>query len=347
MNGAWLGEWDPPPEVFATVMATGIVSVAADDHGYWRLGIALGMLAVVTFAILGLRSLVWVIRRPAHVVAVTRDLDVALRMFTFIAACAVLAVRWGGHSAVGWLFGGLALAAWLVLVPLAVVDVGSWPGAQLREQAHGAWLLPSVAAAGLATTATDLAIDVRAPSLVVIAALAWIAGMAIYLTVTWLIAWRALATPIMAEEVTPDSWILMGALAITALAGDHILAAARALSAPAGLAGWARPVTLGAWVLASLWIPALLYAQVWRVDQVVGSLRYQGAWWTAVFPLGMYSAASAATATELHMRSLGTVSLVFFWDAFTVWTLLVIGGLHSAVAHKRHLPRRAPRRRGR
>jgi tellurite resistance protein TehA-like permease len=334
VTGARFAESDPPPDVFAVVMATGIVSIAADDHGYWRLGIALSILAGVAFAVLGLGFLLWVATRPARVVTVTRDPDVALRMFTFVAACAVLAVRWGDHPALGWLLGGLALAAWLVLAPLAVVDVGSRPGAELREHVHGAWLLPSVATAGLAITATDLAIDVRAPSLVVIGAVAWVGGMALYLAVTWLIAWRALATPVVPAEVTPDNWILMGALAITALAGDHILAAERTLSAPAGLADWARPVTLGAWVLASLWIPALLHAQLWEADQVTGSLRYQGVWWAAVFPLGMYSAASAATATELHMRALGTISLVFFWNAFTVWTLLALGLLHSAIAHR-------------
>lgn len=343
VTGAWFAELDPPPEVFAGVMATGIVSVAAADHGYWRLDLALAILAVVTFAVLGLCFLGWAVTRPARVVTVTRDPDVALRMFTFVAACAVLGVRWSDHPAVGWLLGGLALAAWLVLAPLAVADVCSRPVAELREQAHGGWLLPSVATAGLATTATDLALDVRAPSLVVIGAVAWAVGMVLYLAVTWLIAWRALATPVVPDEVTPDSWILMGALAITALAGDHILAASRTLGAPAGLAAWARPVTLGAWVLASLWIPVLLYAQVWRANQVAGSLRYRGVWWAAVFPLGMYSAASAATATELHMRALRTISLVFFWNAFTVWTLLAVGTLHSAIAHRARIQGRSLR----
>jgi tellurite resistance protein TehA-like permease len=334
MTGGWFTGLAPPPDVFAVVMATGIVSVAAYDHGYWRLGIALSILAAVAFAGLGVGFLLWAATRRARVMVLTRDPDVALRMFTFVAACAVLGVRWGDHPDAGWLLGALALAGWLVLVPLAVVDVASSPAADLRENAHGAWLLPSVATAGLATTASTLAIDVRLPALVVVAALAWVLAMVFYLLVTWLIAWRALAAPFVPDEVTPDSWILMGALAITALAGDHILAAVHTLNAPSALMTWTRPVTLAAWVLASLWIPVLLYAEVWRVDHVPGSLRYQGVWWVAVFPLGMYSAASAATAKQLHLRSLGTVSLVFFWIAFTVWTLVATGLLHSAVVRR-------------
>jgi tellurite resistance protein TehA-like permease len=334
MAGAWFAGLEPPPDVFAVVMATGIVSVAGYDHGYWRLGLALSILAVVAFAGLAAGFLLRAATQPARAMVLTRDPDVALRMFTFVAACAVLDVRWGDHPAAGWLLGGLALAAWLVLVPLAGVDVASQPSADLRAHARGAWLLPSVATAGLATTASTLAIDIRLPALVVVAALAWVLAMVFYLLVSWLIAGRARAAPLVPEEVTPDSWILMGALAITALAGDHILAAVRMLNAPSGLVTWTRPVTLAAWVLASLWIPVLLYAEVWRADHIPGSLRYHGAWWSAVFPLGMYSAASAATAAQLHMRSLGTVSLVFFWIAFTVWTLVAIGLLHAAVGRR-------------
>lgn len=330
----WFAKVDPSPDLFAVVMATGIVSVAAYYHQYWRLGVALSILAVVAFVVLGLSFLLWMATRPARVAALAGDPDVALRMFTFVAACAVLGVRWDDHPAVVWLLGCLALAAWLVLAPLAVVDVSSRSGTDLREHAHGAWLLPSVATAGLAITAADLALQVRAGSLVVIGAVAWILGMVLYLAVSWLIGWRALATPFVPEEVRPDSWILMGALAITALAGDHILAAARTLGAPLGLADWTRPVTFVAWVLASLWIPVLLYAEIWLANQVAGSLRYQGAWWATVFPLGMYSTASAATAVELHIRSLWTISLVFFWIAFTVWTLVATGLLHSALAHR-------------
>jgi tellurite resistance protein TehA-like permease len=237
------------------------------------------------------------------------------------------------------LLGGLALAVWLALVPRALVAARARPGTELREQARGTWLLPSVATEGLAITAADLATHARAPSLVIIATVAWAWGIVLYLVVTGLIAWRVLAKALRPEEVTPDSWILMGALAIMALAGDHILTAARTLRASAGLTDWTGPVTHGAWVLASLWIPVLLYAQLWRADQVAGSMRYQGAWWAAVFPLGMYSSTCAATATALRIPSLQTISLVFFWIAFTVWTLVAAGGLRCALRRIRALRR--------
>jgi tellurite resistance protein TehA-like permease len=312
-------------------MATGIVAIAGYDHGYWRLGIALSTIAVVAFAALAMGLLRLVATARRQLIARARDPDATLPAFTFVAACAVLGVRFNDRLAVGEVLGALALAAWLVLVRLALVAAGSRSTADLRQHARGRWLLPSVATQGLAITAADLAVGVHVPALVIIATVAWILGVVLYLAVTGLIARRALANLLRPDEVTPDSWILMGALAITALAGDHILTAARTLPGPAGLLHWTGPVTLGAWVLASLWIPVLLYAQLWRADQLAGSLRYQSAWWAAVFPLGMYSSASAATATDLRMHSLQTVSLVFFWIACTVWALVAAGGLRSAL----------------
>jgi hypothetical protein len=41
----------------------------------------------------------------------------------------------------------------------------------------------------------------------------------------------------------------------------------------------------------------------------------------------MHSAATNATAAELHLRSMQTVSLVFFWNAFAVWLIVVGAGL--------------------
>ena len=98
----------------------------------------------------------------------------------------------------------------------------------------------------------------------------------------------------------------MGGAAIATLAGDHI-----------HRAGFAeiRPETVVTWMVATLWIPLL----------VVISVRPRaGNWWAAVFPLGMYSSATFATAVETGWRPLTTVSLVFFWIAFFAWLVVTV-----------------------
>ncbi len=313
---------DLPPDAFAVVMATGIVSVAAHDHAYPRIALPLAVIAAVAFVLLAVGLIVRVLARPASAFGEIRDPDVALRMFTFVAACAVLGVVFVDHPAAVGVLGAAALAGWLVLVPLAIRDVRARPRAELRDHAHGAWLLSSVATAGLATTAADLA---HTGTPVVLGALAWILAILFYVAVAWLIIWRALAAPFVPDEVTPDSWILMGALAIATLAGDHLLSATDRVGGLGWLADLLRPATLAVWILAALWIPVLLYAEVWRVDQRAGSLHFGGVWWSAVFPLGMFASASAATALALNLRSLSTISLVFFWIAFAVWLLVAVG----------------------
>lgn len=323
-----------PPDAFAIVMATGIVAVAAGDHRYGWIAAVLAALASLGFGLLAAALGLRLLTRGRAIAAGARNPDVALRMFTFVAAAAVLGVIWQGRPVAVWGLSLLGLGAWLVLVPLAARDVGSRPRAALRDHVHGAWLLASVATSGLATSAADLAIQARAPALAWAGILLWLGALVLYGAVTWLIAWRVLAAPFRPEAVTPDSWILMGALAIAALAGAHLLEASRALGAITGLAGWLGPGTVLLWALASLWIPVLLYAEMWRVDQRAGSLHFAGVWWSAVFPLGMYAAATAATGARMHLPALATVSLVFFWIAFAVWTIVAVGMVHTALLRR-------------
>ena len=97
---------------------------------------------------------------------------------------------------------------------------------------------------------------------------------------TGLVLWRAAHEPSAADLYQPDMWILMGGAAIATLAGDHIFEAG---------VQQIRPVTVVTWLVASAWIPLLVAASV-RVRD--------GNWWAAVFPLGMYSSATFATAVE-------------------------------------------------
>lgn len=329
----WLTETDLPPDVFAVVMATGIVSVAADDHHYWRISVPLAVLATAAFVVLAVGLVLRVLARPHSAAGEITDPDVALCLFTSVAACTVLGVRFDSNGAAVWLLGILALLGWLALTPLAIRDVRSRPRNELRDHAHGAWLLPAVATAGLAVTAADLAVHAHAPALLSVAALSWLLALLIYLAVTWLIAWRALAGPFIPDEVTPDSWILMGALAISALAGAHLVAGVHALHL-SGYLAWVRPLTIAVWVLAGLWIPALLHGQLWSVERRPGALHYTRVWWSAVFPIGMYAAANHAIAVQLHLRSLRTISLVFFWVGFVVWLLVSVGVGHAFVRQR-------------
>ncbi|MEO6881675.1 MAG: tellurite resistance/C4-dicarboxylate transporter family protein [Mycobacteriaceae bacterium] len=326
---------DLPPDVFAVVMATGIVSVAARDHAYPRIEAPLAALAAAILVLLVAGAALQLLLGPATALARARDPDVGLRLFTFVAACAVVGACFPTHPVVVRTLAVAAAAAWLVLFPLTLRDVVASTASQLRAHAHGSWLLVSVATAGLAITAAGVASSTHRLAWIVVSTAAWALAVVLYLVVAGLIAWRVATEPFVPEEVTPDSWILMGALAITTLAGADLVGALRAAGPASGSPVWlsdvVRPATLVLWILASTTIPVLVYAEIWRVDHRAGSVHFAGAWWSAVFPLGMYASATAATAAQLALPSLTTISLVMFWIAFSVWVLVTMGWLHSVL----------------
>jgi hypothetical protein len=140
----------PPPDGFAIVMATGIVSIAAADHDYPRITTGLLIFAVGAFAVLMMAA---VVGRCAF--GDPRDGDVTVRLFTFVAACAVLATRLGWRTPIGWILAAAAVITWL---PLAVLTARNmWHGRRiLRERAQGAWELASVATSGLVILGAEL-----------------------------------------------------------------------------------------------------------------------------------------------------------------------------------------------
>jgi tellurite resistance protein TehA-like permease len=306
------------PDVFAAVMATGIVSIAASKHHYTEIAQTLGVLATIGMlflvALAGVSGAVraWDVRDP----------DVTLRLFTFVAACAVLDNRLAAQRELIWVLGAAAAVAWLTLVVLAgrAMVADSWAG--LRDRAHGVWELASVGTSGLAIVMTLVARHVPGRWLLAVAVLLWVAALCIYALMTWLILWRAAAERQDRDGFEPDSWILMGGLAIATLTGDDIGA-----MAPGWLAGPLRAVTIFTWVAATLWIPPLIYFGLNRISGRPDMLHFAGVWWALVFPLGMYSAASYAMSVEIGQRSLVTVSLVFFWDALAAWLIVVAAGL--------------------
>jgi hypothetical protein len=273
------------PDAFAFVMATGIVSIAAADHGIDSLSVCLAVVAVA-----GMPVLMYLTARRWDFDL--RDHRVALPMFTYVAACAVLGARFAEHRVLLWVFAGMALQAWLSLAPLIIRSMWQHRRQGMRDDARGGWELAAVATSGLAIVFAGL-------DIVFWAVIFWTLGIAVYLVMTALIVGRV-------DLAQPDSWILMGGAAIATLAGDHL----HRILLPGPIADAVRVVTLVTWVVATLWIPPLAY---------VALRRFAGIEWATVFPLGMYASATYAMALETGWRWFVEVSLVFLWIALAAW----------------------------
>jgi tellurite resistance protein TehA-like permease len=313
-----LADVEPSPDVFAAVMATGILSIAAGNHHYRQISETMGVLASLGLVVLV--ALVIVTHRFAH--WDLKDPDVTLRLFTFVAACAVLDSRLAHQPVLVQALGVVAVVSWLVLIVLSARNMSAYTWSGLRDRAHGAWELASVGTSGLAIVAAKVARYTPEHWWLAVAVPVWLAALCIYGLMTWLILWRSVAQRQDRDGFEPDTWILMGGLAIATLAGDNIYSLA-----PGWLTGAVLVVTVVTWVAATLWIPPLIYFGLHRISHRPEMLHFAGVWWAFVFPLGMYSAASYTMAAEIGQRSLITVSLVFFWDAFAAWLIVVVAGL--------------------
>jgi hypothetical protein len=225
-----LADVEPSPDVFASVMATGVLSIVARRHHYVRISETMGILASLGLVILVAVMIVtrrlssWDLKEP----------DVTLRLFTFVAACAVLDTRLSSNVSVLRVLGAVALSSWLVLIVLSARNMWAQRGTMLRDRAHGAWELANVGTSGLAIVMAQVALHTGHRWWLAIALPVWMAAILIYGLMTRLILWRAVHERQHRHGFEPDSWILMGGLAIATLAGDQIHA-----QAPAWLA---RPV---------------------------------------------------------------------------------------------------------
>ena len=287
-------------DVFAAVMATGIVSVAAADHGFGVISEILIVLPAVTLPVLMV-----LVAKAWHGFDM-RDPNVTLGLFTYVAACAVVGARLAEHRVVLWVLAGMAIQGWLSLMPLAVRSMWRLRWTGLRDRAHGGWELAAVATSGLAIAWAGL-------DILFWAFIFWVLGLCLYVVMTTLVLWRVRHDASSPELVQPDVWILMGGIAIATLAGDHL----HHILLPGPIADGVQAVTIGTWTLATTWIPILIYVVI-RRSVALG--------WPAVFPLGMYSSATYAMAVETGWRWFVVVSLVFFWIAFAAW-LVVAGGV--------------------
>jgi tellurite resistance protein TehA-like permease len=338
MGGRWRRRWDAaaravPPDCFAAVMATGIVSVGLRD-AVPGVSAALMWAACAAYAVCCAASAwrVAVVRGD-----VRRDLVDPGRAFgfcTFVAGTDVLGVRMAldGRLAVAAALFGVGGLAWLVLgyaVPWCAV-MGDRTRGSVLGRANGGWFVAVVAAQSVAILAAVLERSAGAGGeprvvLALAAVVCWSVGVAGYLAVAVVVAVRLLLNRPGPGEVTPAYWVAMGATAITVLAGSQItrMAPAPALSAVRPL-----PAALSVlfWAFGTWLIPPLLAVGWWRHATHRVPLRFESGWWSIVFPLGMYGVASAALGQADRLPLVLGIGHGEIWLAAAAWAVTVAAG---------------------
>ncbi len=117
----------------------------------------------------------------------------------------------------------------------------------------------------------------------------------------------------------------MGAVAISTLAGTMLIEAAPQAPFLAASLPFLKGFTLFFWATATWWIPMLVILGFWRHIYQRFPLRYDPLYWGAVFPLGMYTAATWRLAEAIELPFVQWIPRVFIWVALAAWAATCLG----------------------
>jgi tellurite resistance protein TehA-like permease len=318
---------DLHPGYFAFVMATGIISIGTFSLGPSWLSVTLLVIACAGLVVLA-AALAWrLVSFRSSVAADIRAPDRVFGFFTISAGLDVLGARFAaaGHPVVTAVLAGVAAAVWLVLtygVPasLMLIRVGD----SVLGGINGSWLLWIVATQSLAIAAATL-LPVWPSQSALLAPVAvglWCTGLMLYLMITTLILLRWLSVPVVPATLGPPYWILMGATAISVLAGAKAVALPASLSVIRATTGFVEGFTFALWAFGTWWIPLLIILGLWRHVRRHYPLTYEPTLWSVVFPLGMYSVATLTFGKVAHIGFMEPLAHVVLWIAVVAWVLV-------------------------
>jgi tellurite resistance protein TehA-like permease len=318
---------DLNPDVFAFVMATGIISTGTFLLGPSWLSQAQLVIASIGFVVLIVALGIRLARYRSRVAADFRDPERVFGFFTVSASCGLLGTRLAsaGHPMVTTVLACLAATVWFILtygVPASLLLAGQ------RESAlggvDGTWLLWVVATQSLSTDASILVpLWPSQSGLLATAAVAlWSVGLMLYLLLVSLILLRWLTVAMTPATLSPSYWILMGATAITVLAGSDILNLPATFPAVSAITGFVEGVCFAFWSFGTWWIPLLIVLGFWRHVLRKWPLSYELALWAMVFPIGMYSVATLTFGKAVSLSFMEPLSRGVLWVAVAVWLLV-------------------------
>jgi tellurite resistance protein TehA-like permease len=331
------GEWlttraaSLPAAVFSVVMATGIVSTAADLLGLAPVAWALFGLNCILYLTLAALSLLRAATASVGIRTEFRDHAMAPAFFTLVAGTCVLGTEFVvlvGSPTIAGILWCVGIVLWLALTYAFFTIMTVVPEKpRLEEGMNASWMLIVVATQSVSLLGTLLAplIAVARGLVLGFTTVLFLLGCIFYLLLFSLILYRFLFFPFDPERLTPPYWINMGAVAITTLSGSLLVLRAGEWEFLRDILPFLKGFTLLFWATATWWIPLLLILGAWRHVARRIPLRYDLQYWSMIFPLGMYSVATFRLTEALAWPTLAPLAYLVGYLAIVAWTVVALG----------------------
>lgn len=330
-NKIWLR--DLYPGYFALTMATGIISVAFSLQGVGLFADILFWVSILSWLVLTYIYTWRLIKYPKVVFENLVNPKTTFIFFTFVAAtniCGMLLYQRGFiNLALGcW---AMAFVYWSALMYTGFASLCFAHNDREVNVVHGGWLILIVGTQSLVLLGSKIAPELGEYVVYMMAEvhMLWALGLIFYAIFVTLFCYRIFFMNMEASDYTPLMWVVMGAAAISANAGNNLLLTESSIQLLIDLRPMVQMLSIILWTFASWWIPLLVIIGLWKHVYQKVPLTYDPMQWSIVFPLGMYTVATNNLALSAEFEPLLYLSSGMLWIAGICWGSLMIFMFYS------------------